>query len=425
MLWDDHSAQQPSTPCFGLEPINVLRISTSRCSSRRNAGNDKIDKAKQSQAEEFDDSTFSCSLKALAKVPSLVSSPRSTDCSSRFWTPEATVCLPKRARIASEPLSPEDTVVETPAIVQLLATGFREAISSLPRRRLDGIESNSSNDFSRLSNIAPALFVPGYLSNVTSRTVFLPLLSHALLNVGFKNAHSTSLRCKVSQLLHINPTMSWAARHENADQETLASKLFGLVQRGVLDPKASRRLEPIIPSCTRPSPSDDACVTSMLESTSNAPSSQDSLLLHDSFDDVDALDDLDILSVFEEHQSAAVDAHYAPPCISNQAIIINDDSDADDAFSSMSLESDLDSRTRIAYTMDAGFSDDDHEQDDLLSIPDDRVRFPPLASSTLTSLPEEGLGTSTPVLEPQYLDTETDIGTVTDYDETYEEMLLQ
>nr|POE85516.1 hypothetical protein CFP56_43832 [Quercus suber] len=338
---EDCPALESTESCYQAEALNGIHCSALMHDSCCNAIERKPSDGEYAQDDQADELAFAAPLKSLADLPPFMLSPSRSHCNTILPIGGKIMYPRKRSRTYIESHPPQASLVDITDLVQLLASGLREAVSESPRRRVDGVQPDDKNSLLRLSNIAPALFSPGYLSNISSRAVFIPLLSHALLSVGFKHAYSSSLRSKFTQLLHVDSNMTATAQHEDPEQETIASKLFDLVRRGLFNPKASRRLQPItaVPPNSICS-SDFSLETSILGPIQTSPfqSSQDSNLLDNEFDDLYGMDDSDILPILGEQDDGPWNARR---CVS------------------MSQES-----------MDSGFSDDGHEQDDLLSVSD-------------------------------------------------------
>ncbi|KAI7476271.1 hypothetical protein KC351_g9559 [Hortaea werneckii] len=104
----------------------------------------------------------------------------------------ATGSLPSFLERCTEPIrrtrdwgSSEQDAIEfqTNEALRLCDVAFRAAIAEQPRRFGHGIKIQNANKLKRLADVAPSTWSPGYSSDISSRAVFLPTISHALANV--------------------------------------------------------------------------------------------------------------------------------------------------------------------------------------------------------------------------------------------------
>ncbi|KAI6807515.1 hypothetical protein KC332_g13365 [Hortaea werneckii] len=72
---------------------------------------------------------------------------------------------------------------QTNEALRLFDVAFRAAIAEQPRRFGHGIKIKNANKLKRLADVAPSTWSPGYSSDISSRAVILPTISHALANV--------------------------------------------------------------------------------------------------------------------------------------------------------------------------------------------------------------------------------------------------
>ncbi|OQN99052.1 hypothetical protein B0A48_14913 [Cryoendolithus antarcticus] len=85
--------------------------------------------------------------------------------------------------------------------LSLLQFALRTAISGPPSRNSADVSISSISGLRPLASLAPALWSPGHLMHVTSRTVFLPTISHAMANVSRHAVNNLQLRDKVAELV--------------------------------------------------------------------------------------------------------------------------------------------------------------------------------------------------------------------------------
>ncbi|KAK6433630.1 hypothetical protein LTR95_010193 [Oleoguttula sp. CCFEE 5521] len=129
----------------------------------------------------------------------------------------------------SPPSSQEDAGrLSSPGLSELqlsmLQLALRTAISGPPSRHSADVGISSTSGLRPLASVAPALWSPGHLRNVTSRTVFLPAIGHALANVSRHAVNNLQLRDKVAEL---------ARRHTVSPSLTLDTGDATLCQRSL------------------------------------------------------------------------------------------------------------------------------------------------------------------------------------------------
>ncbi|KAH9817389.1 hypothetical protein Tdes44962_MAKER05513 [Teratosphaeria destructans] len=124
---------------------------------------------------------------------------------------------------------------------QMVVLAVRAAITisgvseSLPK----GFRLRNIEGFASLSDIAPAIWSPGYITAVSSRAVFLPTLAHALVNVADKS-RSVDLRSAVSRLQSMG---SRAWQPNDPAHGGLTVRLWHMLRDALYDQSAARRLE--------------------------------------------------------------------------------------------------------------------------------------------------------------------------------------
>lgn len=85
-------------------------------------------------------------------------------------------------------------------IIAILDAGIRLAITTNPTQLARGIRLEGSDSFKALADIAPSMWSPGYLTAMSSRSLLLPTISHALSQVGIGNAKSAKLKAKLAEV---------------------------------------------------------------------------------------------------------------------------------------------------------------------------------------------------------------------------------
>ena len=134
----------------------------------------------------------------------------------------------------------------TSTALHLIDAAIRLAITSSPKRLDKRFQMSSSESLHRLSDIAPALWSPGYLPALSDRAVFLPTICHAMANVGGERAKSASLMAKMTEIgrqTTMQGSMSGAAHIEL--QSNVAVPLWRMLQASMHNPETARRLKPL------------------------------------------------------------------------------------------------------------------------------------------------------------------------------------
>lgn len=82
----------------------------------------------------------------------------------------------------------------------ILDAGIRNAITANTTRSVKGVRLAGSESFKNLADIAPSIWSPGYRAAMSSRSLLLPTISHALSRAGIGNTKSITLRSKFSEV---------------------------------------------------------------------------------------------------------------------------------------------------------------------------------------------------------------------------------
>lgn len=85
-------------------------------------------------------------------------------------------------------------------ILAILDAGVRLAITSKPQRLLTGVRLDESDSYIPLAEVAPSVWSPGFLRAMSSRSLLLPTISHALSQVGIGNAKGERLKSKLAEV---------------------------------------------------------------------------------------------------------------------------------------------------------------------------------------------------------------------------------
>ncbi|KAK5127470.1 hypothetical protein LTR85_006809 [Meristemomyces frigidus] len=152
--------------------------------------------------------------------------------------------LRKRSSSVSVPQADGEPGVGPEHMLQLIDAAVRLAISDTPKRLGKGMRVSYNETFKHLSDMAPSLWSPGYLPAMSDRALFLPTISHALNSIGRKTGNAR-LRSKMAKL---SGRAAYADDH--GSQERIGVRLWRLLQVGLYDGDAARRLKPLAISGT-------------------------------------------------------------------------------------------------------------------------------------------------------------------------------
>lgn len=194
----------------------------------------------------------------------------------------------------------EPLVIQPDCITSLVDAVLRLSIEEKPWRLRQGLRVRSNNIPSRLSDISPALWSPGYLQvctflnhghrpwlttaqEISTRAPLLPTVAHALSHSIYNNAQSPTLKTKLQTLLYygIDDDADGEADEEESvhERDEIAPKtrfelmsalLWQVMQRRLYRPDTARRLK---------------CLTQGLEA-SDEPEEEDEELFPDTSADL-------------------------------------------------------------------------------------------------------------------------------------------
>ena len=149
----------------------------------------------------------------------------------------------KRSPNASETPGRRDVELGIEDAMLLVDVAMRLAICSPPSRIDKGVRVTRQDSFTRLADIAPSLWAPGYLPAVSSRAVFLPTISHALMTVGGKRCKNPSLHSKLTELARQSRTTGLEGDGKTSLEQCLSIRLWRVLQQGCYDPVSAARLK--------------------------------------------------------------------------------------------------------------------------------------------------------------------------------------
>lgn len=131
--------------------------------------------------------------------------------------------------------SSSSAVAKSDAAMHLIDAAIRVAITESPRALGNGVAITALQSFRQLSEVAPALWSPGFLSNVATRAVFLPTIRCALGMVcSMQDSRFDS---------SLDPNV--AAKRRYVSPDTPSVLLWRMLASGSYRPHAARRLEPL------------------------------------------------------------------------------------------------------------------------------------------------------------------------------------
>uniref|UniRef100_A0A2D3V7E1 Uncharacterized protein n=1 Tax=Ramularia collo-cygni TaxID=112498 RepID=A0A2D3V7E1_9PEZI len=149
-------------------------------------------------------------------------------------------------------------------ILDLLDAGILNAITADPKRSARGIRLNESQSLKHLVDFAPSIWCPGYFTAVSSRSLLMPTISHALSQVGVGSARSGTLRAKFAEIArrarHPSSISSSspnyvASRDSKSAQSCMELRLWQVAQDALQEDHCANRLEVLV---REPDPSLDS-----------------------------------------------------------------------------------------------------------------------------------------------------------------------
>ncbi|KAI9815074.1 MAG: hypothetical protein M1827_002917 [Pycnora praestabilis] len=153
------------------------------------------------------------------------------------------------------------------SMVALTDAALRTIICDKPMRTALGIKVSSQGNSTKLEKLAPTLWSPGYLSAVAQRAQFLPIAANAICSIHGRTSFpiikrklaalaswSSSRPPGHPQIQDDSAILDLAVPH--AIRKAAKAGLWKILQHGVYDPGAARRLKPLkLPDPTSPSAS--------------------------------------------------------------------------------------------------------------------------------------------------------------------------
>lgn len=130
-------------------------------------------------------------------------------------------------------------------VFTLFDAGLRYAIATPSKRLLKNVEVIGHESLKQLSSVCPAVFSPAHLESVSSRTVFLPTVSHALTQLCGVHARNPALRSKLLELSRRCGMHRSEHRTSPTTQDNMSAHLWRSMQAGLFDSNAASRLTPI------------------------------------------------------------------------------------------------------------------------------------------------------------------------------------
>ncbi|KAI6832112.1 hypothetical protein KC332_g13011 [Hortaea werneckii] len=121
--------------------------------------------------------------------------------------------------------------------LRLFDVALRATITEQPRRFGHGVKMKNAHKLKRLADIAPSTWAPGFSSDISSRAVFIPTISHALANVA---SHGNSVRG--TETLHAGDGEGSTI---SQPRDRLEMNLWDLMRRAMYDEDSAQHLKPL------------------------------------------------------------------------------------------------------------------------------------------------------------------------------------
>ncbi|KAI7311720.1 hypothetical protein KC315_g12229 [Hortaea werneckii] len=121
--------------------------------------------------------------------------------------------------------------------LRLFDVALRATITEQPRRFGHGVKMKNAHKLKRLADIAPSTWAPGFSSDISSRAVFIPTISHALANVA---SHGNSVHG--TETLHAGDGEGSTI---SQPRDRLEMNLWDLMRRAMYDEDSAQHLKPL------------------------------------------------------------------------------------------------------------------------------------------------------------------------------------
>lgn len=144
---------------------------------------------------------------------------------------------------------PSASPIPSSSVAALIDGAFRNLICAKPIRIAPGIRTESSGLRTRLADISPSTFSPGYSEGVAARGPVVPIIARFLTSF-LQRARSSSLKMQRSELVQQFSNMQCAENlvledEESKLKEVIKTHLWMTMTLGLRDPEAARRLKPL------------------------------------------------------------------------------------------------------------------------------------------------------------------------------------
>ena len=144
-------------------------------------------------------------------------------------------------RLTSQQAHPKDIFLEEDTLRTLIDAGLRNSICSRPVRLAAGIKCLHDRNNCRLSDLAPAIFVPNYFHALAEQAKLIPGISKCLTNF-LKSAQATD-----SEHLQWDPE---SRSKVIKDSNNMQTHLWNTLKNGTSFYKSARRIRPLRKSGT-------------------------------------------------------------------------------------------------------------------------------------------------------------------------------
>ncbi|KAI7508032.1 hypothetical protein KC347_g6421 [Hortaea werneckii] len=160
------------------------------------------------------------------------------DWATASMAPVPEKCIGDVRRLNAWGASEQDAIdTQADEALRLFDVALRAAITEQPRRFGHGVKMKNAHKLKRLADIAPSTWSPGFSSDISSRAVFVPTISHALADVV---SHGNSVHG--TETLHAGDGEGSTV---SQPRDRLEMKLWDLMRRAMYDEDSAQHLKPL------------------------------------------------------------------------------------------------------------------------------------------------------------------------------------
>ncbi|KAK2763996.1 hypothetical protein FQN54_009615 [Arachnomyces sp. PD_36] len=189
----------------------------------------------------------------------------------------------------------KDKEVEEPTDVQpflmLIDSGLRGLICDKPIRTAAGIKSYFEEPSIKLAEAAPAIFSPRYLSSISQRAGYIPMIAKSISSM-LERTKPSNLKERSKELNEAYESRTGIVADDSTitgtrTRQNLKCLLWMSLQRGVFDPGAARRLSRLHTSVPRDGQQNGANPPTTTPFTPNNPESEPMIDISDETFDIE------------------------------------------------------------------------------------------------------------------------------------------